>query len=163
MKANHDDLEDGVRYRSPRLMWLLGITTAIGLVALLAALIVAATVDQIQPSLSDRLLGIGILAALAAGMAAAGCGALRSGVLVHRDGITVRNGWRSRRVAWEAIERFSVEPLALSTSGRVYLRNGEVLTTWGIQGPNRFMFPNSAEAIAPIAQLNALLQNHRAS
>ncbi|MEA2219403.1 MAG: Bacterial domain [Solirubrobacteraceae bacterium] len=142
-------------------MWLIGIITAIGLVATGGAIAYGATVDQIQPSVSDRLLGIGILVALAGGVAAAGFGALRSGVLVHRDGITVRNGWRSRRLAWDAIERFSLQPVALSTTGRVHLYNGEVLTTWGIQGPNRFMFPNSAEATEPIAQLSALLQERR--
>ena len=161
MNGLYDDLEERVRYRSPRLMWLIGSITAIGLAATGGALVAAISVDQIQPSLSHRLLGVGILLALAAGVAAAGLGALRSGVLVHRAGVTIRNGWRSRRVAWEAIERFSVEPLALSTTGRVHLCNGEVLTTWGIQGPNRFMFPNSTEATTPIAQLNALLQQHR--
>ena len=161
INETHDDREERLRYRSPRLMWLIGSITAIGLVATGGALVAAIAVDQVQPSLSHRLLGVGILLALAAGVAAAGLGALRSGVVVHRQGVTVRNGWRSRRVTWDAIERFSVEPLALSTTGRVHLRNGEVLTTWGIQGPNRYMFPNSAEATAPIAQLNALLQQHR--
>jgi hypothetical protein len=163
MNGTYDDLEEGGRYHSPRLMWLIGSITAIGLVATGGAIVAAATVEQIQPSLSHRLLGVGILVVLAAGVAAAGFGALRSGVLVHRDGITVRNGWRSQRVAWEAIERFSVEPHALSTTGRVHLHNGDVLTTWGIQGPNRFMFRNSAEATQPIAQLNALLQQYRCS
>lgn len=161
MNRTYDDLREGVRYRSPRLMWLIGIITAIGLVAMVGAVVASATVDQIQPSLSRRLLGIGIFVALAAGIAAAGVGAMRSGVLVYRDHITVRNGWHSHRLAWAAIERFSVKPLALSTSGCVHLRNGEVLTTWGIQGPNRFIFPNSAEASEPIAQLNALLQQQR--
>ncbi|CAA9491561.1 MAG: hypothetical protein AVDCRST_MAG67-1410 [uncultured Solirubrobacteraceae bacterium] len=58
---------------------------------------------------------------------------------------------------------FSVEPFARSASGRVHLHNGEVLTTCGIQEPNRFLFPNSAEATGPIAQMNAVPQQHRAS
>jgi hypothetical protein len=143
------------------MMWGIGIITAIGLVGMLSGVIAAATVDQIHPSLTSRLLGVGFFLAMAAGIAATGFWGMRSGVLVDRDGITVRNGWRSRRVAWEAIDRFSVEPFVISTTGCVHLRDGEALATWGIQGPNRFLFPNSAEATEPIAQLNALWQQHR--
>ena len=74
MTGTYDDLQEGLRYHSPRLMWLVGSITAIGLVATVGAIVAGATVDQIQPSLSHRLLGIGILVALAAGVAAVGLG-----------------------------------------------------------------------------------------
>jgi hypothetical protein len=148
--------------RSPHQRLLVGIIVAITLLAMVISFVPALMEPHTQGSASVRALGIMIACAMFFGFAAFGISVMRRGVLVYPDGISVRNLRRSRRLMWDEIDRFSVEPLAAST-GRVHLHNGEVLRIWGIQAPLPSWFPNSVEATAPIAQLNALLQQRRST
>jgi Bacterial PH domain len=155
--------DQAIRYRSGQQARLIGAITCIVVVAVAIGTGQALTDPQVHPSVLDRVLGVGLLGAMACAFAAFGIRAVLTGVLVHRDGITVRNLRRSRRLTWNEIDRFSLEPIALSTIGCVHLRDGEKVMTWGIQGPNRFVSPKSSGAIDAIAELNAILQQSRSN
>jgi hypothetical protein len=88
---------------------------------------------------------------------------VRAGVLLNGAGVTVRNVWRSRRLRCEEVDRFSVESYGVWTGGCVHLRDGTSIRTWGIQGQNPALFPNSQWAEGPIEELNALLRDARNS
>jgi Bacterial PH domain len=58
----------------------------------------------------------------------------RSGLIVDREGITVRDLLRSRRWAWDDVDRFEVRLPLLRGALRVHLVNGEVISTPGLDG-----------------------------
>lgn len=157
-KKRHDE---EIFLYSPHQRWLMGIGVSVVVLGMVIYFVRVLMEPRPNASMTDTFLGMAMMAALVFGLAGVGIGAVRRGVLVSRDGIAVRKVRRSRRIAWDEIDRFSVEPMAYSTVGRVHLRDGGTLDTPGIEGPNRFLFPNSVEATEPIAQLNALLQQHR--
>ena len=161
MSKKRDDEE--IFLYSPRQTWLMGIGVSVVVLGMVIGFVAALMEPSPNASMTHKLVGTAMMAALVFGLAGVGISAVRRGVLVSSDGITLRTMRGSHRIAWDEIDRFSVEPMAYSTVGRVHLRDGGTLDTPGIEGPNRFLFPNSVEATEPIAQLNALLQQHRSN
>lgn len=124
--------------------------------------VVAALNEHPQhPHPAAKVFGVGLLVALAVGATIFGVRSALSGVVVDADRVTIRNIFHSTVLDWDDIERFSAEPRGWWTIGYVHLRNATAIQIWGIQSPNRFLFPNSGWAIGPIEQLNALLRGHR--
>jgi hypothetical protein len=84
------------------------------------------------------------------------------GVYVNDDGVVLRSPFRSRRLRWSEIERFSVEPWGTWwTSGFVHLRDGSSIRISGLGGQNRALFPKRSWAQEPVDELNQLLRSHR--
>jgi hypothetical protein len=73
-----------------------------------------------------------------------------AGVLAGPEDVIIRNPLRSRRLAWDEIERFSVEPAGQWSQGCVRTVSGESIPINGIQGQNRVLFPNGRWAEGPI-------------
>jgi hypothetical protein len=68
------------------------------------------------------------------------------------------NPLRTRRIPWEAIHRFDVEPWnTLPGIGTVYLRGGGTVRVFGIQAPHPFFRPHDTHAYDLADELNGLL------
>jgi hypothetical protein len=70
------------------------------------------------------LVGVGVMIAEVA----------RSGVLVGQDGITVRTLLRSRYLTWFKIDLFEVKTPFLRGALRIYLTDGTMISTTGLDG-----------------------------
>jgi len=70
------------------------------------------------------LVGVGVMVA----------GVARSGAIVHQDGITVRQLLRSRHLTWSEIDHFEVKAPLLKGALRIYLTDGRMLSTPGLDG-----------------------------
>lgn len=83
----------------------------------------------------------------------------RMGVYANAKGVRIRNPFRSHEIAWSAIERFDMKPIAAFANGRVVLRDRRTITLWGIAAPNRATRPSNHGAQDLVAQLNAELES----
>jgi hypothetical protein len=70
------------------------------------------------------LVGVGVMVAGVAG----------SGVVVGQDGITVRRLLRSRYLTWSEIDHFEVKTPLLRGALRIYLTDGTMISTPGLDG-----------------------------
>jgi hypothetical protein len=60
--------------------------------------------------------------------------AIRAGVLVDREGLTVRNPLRTHRIPWDEVERFAAEPdWWHNRIGYVERRDGRRIRMWGVR------------------------------
>lgn len=70
------------------------------------------------------LIGVGVMIA----------GVARSGLIVDQQGITVRELLRSRRWGWSAVDHLEVKIPLLRGALRIYLVDGRVISTPGLDG-----------------------------
>jgi hypothetical protein len=84
-----------------------------------------------------------------------------AGVFAGPRDVIIRNSWRSVRLEWSEIERFSVDPAGPWTQGYVHTRDGRSIPITGIQGQMPGLFPNSRWADDPIDALNRRLDEAR--
>jgi hypothetical protein len=102
--------------------------------------------------LAGAILVIGFLVALpvdgrgpgesVAGLAWIGVGLMvagvaRSGLIVDRHGITVRELLRSRHWTWDEVDHFEVKTPLLKGALRIHLVTGKVISTPGLDGRSR--------------------------
>jgi hypothetical protein len=78
-----------------------------------------------------------VIAVVAFGAAAMIAGVARSGLVVDREGVTVRSLWRSRRWAWSEVDRVEVKVPLFRGALRVHLVDGRVLSAAGLDGRTR--------------------------
>jgi hypothetical protein len=85
---------------------------------------------------------------------------------VHADdsGITIVNPFKTRQVAWNAIDRFVVDRHGIYPRiGLVELKDGSRIHLWALQGPNPLGRPRNRIAERLIDTLNELLRDSRNS
>jgi hypothetical protein len=78
-----------------------------------------------------------VIAVVAFGAAAMIAGVAGSGLVVDREGVTVRSLWRSRRWAWSEVDRVEVKVPLFRGALRVRLVDGRVLSAAGLDGRTR--------------------------
>jgi hypothetical protein len=100
-----------------------------------------------------------VFGAIAVAFGAFGLGReARAGVSTSRGGITVINPLRTRRLAWDKIERFSLGRSGFyARVGRAHLKDGRVVRLWAIQAPDPAVRPKYRKADEMIRELNTLL------
>jgi hypothetical protein len=148
-------------FRSTQQQWLFGIVTAFVVIFLTVNLVDGLSTPQTHPSASARVVGTALFVGMITVSGGVGIRLMRAGVVVGNGDIVIRNTFSSRRLSWDQVDHFEVEPMWLGTIGVVHLGSGEKLQIWGIQAPNRSLFAKSSEATGPVAQLNALLEQRR--
>jgi len=136
------------RVVSPRAIYLVTLVVALFEIVCAMALFVALfTVDKRPPWYAYPLVSAGILLFLCLTATMFG-----GGVYVHAGGVIIVNPLYLRRVPWEQLTRFSLDPWPLCW-GRAHLRRGGSITLWGIR-----WVVSQKEAQAAIDWLNDALR-----
>jgi len=84
--------------------------------------------------LDDRSLGESIAGLVLIGVGTMIAGVARSGLIVERQGITVRELIRSRHWTWAEVDHFEVKTPLLKGALRIHLVDGRVISTTGLDG-----------------------------
>lgn len=85
-----------------------------------------------------------------------------SGVFIEETGVRVLNPFRTYRLPWSTIERFSLGPGTRHPSiGKVELEGGRQVTAMGIRGNVGFLLNDTSAAQKMIDELNAELARRR--
>jgi hypothetical protein len=136
------------RVISPRAMHLVGLVVALFMAVVAMGFFVALfTVEERPPWYAYPLVAAGIVLFLSATATFFG-----SGVYVHAGGVGIVNPLSLRRLPWEQLTRFSLDPWPYCW-GRAHLRRGGSITLWGIRW---VVAPDEAQAA--IDRLNDALR-----
>ena len=87
---------------------------------------------KVPPGVEDL-----VAAAVAFGAATMIAEVARSGLVVDREGVTVRSLWRSRRWAWSDVDHVEVKVPLFRGALRVHLADGRVISAAGLDGRTR--------------------------
>lgn len=86
---------------------------------------------------NGRGVGTCIAGLVIVGVGAGIAGVARSGVIVASDGVVVRKLFKSRYLRWSEVDHFAVRAPILRGALRIYLVDGTILSTPGLDGRSR--------------------------
>jgi len=87
----------------------------------------------------------------------------RIGIFPSADGVTVRNVLRSRRLAWEEIQRFDLGDWGGFSIGGAYLADGRFVRAFALNPPFEFKPGVSTTVPRLLEELNVELERARAA